>query len=606
MKKGILTFWLCALFILGGCEAITFSPEEEHFVDLLPSPLTISLNFTDPSDTLVVWGQTEFSYQLDLDDREFEEVRFYVDSIFIGSSQSSRNFSFSSQAFPDGPHTLGIEIWVHSGSGSLADRLGAEFALALIEQPIYINNALPDPIVDISAERLGGGMQLSWPAYLENNFQSYKIYKIYDSGAERLEATISNPTDTSWSHPHFIGGEQLSYRVDLCATGVQARGATVNFSDVIPQLIDISTDDDGNTTFRWNRCKYSSAFAGYRIELDSTGGWQPFASILNINDTTLSNHVIPFGVHKEYRLVTLSSNPLYNLYGDQRNGWAGERIPEYDRLQYVEETNSIYLLDQVKAWRYDASTMTEEASATLRYSVVAYDGSRAFAVEDRYGTELLEIDPMTFTTINSYATEDYVVTPAHMWELGLASTDKVFARASEYRDPTWFAVRSIMMTPGDLNSGSEIRGVSNWAPDLLFFSKNGHYAVLSDYYATLYDVSQNEFTEMRRIDTPQHFTFLGDGEEYVTAVNGSIEIFSTSDSSIVTSFSIPEDLRGLQIDPGSGFLGGYGHDTATYYVYDLVNQTVVHQISVAKLYHDEYAFANSTLFSPFGYYIRVN
>ena len=128
MKK-ILNYILGTIFLFTACE---YDPSGNNFIELTPPDdfiaIEISLNNINPSDTIYVYQDTQFSLKLNAGNRNLRQftILFGTQEHSYYSWENPLNFVISPSENREGVYKLTVNAIFASGSGSLADLMGME------------------------------------------------------------------------------------------------------------------------------------------------------------------------------------------------------------------------------------------------------------------------------------------------------------------------------------------------------------------------------------------------------------------------------------------------------------------------------------------------
>jgi hypothetical protein len=199
-----------APYVLLVCSSCLFTPDEsENFVEVddtvnLP-PMLIELS--DASDTVDVFGPVEFSYEMDvLPDREYRYF-FSFEEEQTPLEASSGTFTFSPFE-TQGYFKIALNAVTPSGTGSLADKYGAELVVFRREWVARVDTKPPDLVTITSISPDNGSLRIDWPHYSRANFKSYTItkYRQNEYGEYDFANEITDQDSNFFYDSSFVGG----------------------------------------------------------------------------------------------------------------------------------------------------------------------------------------------------------------------------------------------------------------------------------------------------------------------------------------------------------------------------------------------------------------
>jgi hypothetical protein len=583
---------LIALRMLS-CE---YSPTGTNFkkiIPIVPKDLSILLNTSD--DTIKVWGSVDFYFQADLKGRSTSKVEIYLDDQLLYSSKQFEHFRFHSTEYNSGFHKLSSKIAANSGTGSLADRIGAEYLTLTYEWILIIDNNPPTPISIISVRSVDNCVKIEWERYHLFNFCNYILYRGYDQ-----LSIIGNQNQTSYFDSSYIGGK-VTYRVDVSAAQKGTEGNPHDFEGPITNFVGFQQTESGKVKLIWRPCPYMHKFSSYVIsKLKSDNGYLPIHTGTALNDTCFVDEGILFGVAETYSLDTYSINMHTH---DEIIAYLGTKIPSFDHLKYIPSLNSFYLNERRKIYRLDSASFEVVASAELEYTGnESYYDNASFNIDANgthayagVGTYIRELDPLTLSTINSVNTKDLdLSTKAVGFNFQVSNTNQIVYTTTD----TIFVLdmtRRMLIATQPLNS-----------PYIdLLASNDGKYIVT---HTGLFRLQGHGFVQVGTID-PRYFAFIDDGEKCAITYGNCICIRQSETFEITKEIAGNGSIYKPTIDPVTGYLGGYGLSDQSYLIYDLKSSELLHKLHVVATSDWDwwaYVLANLTLVSQPGYCLPLN
>lgn len=614
MKKS-LVLCLSAILVsmsLYSCKNMVFSPEGENIVDVeIPhTPMTIDLD--NATDTLFIFGTTDFKYSVNTNGKSFSRINIYLDSTRVATSYDKTTFAgFKSEDYPSGAHKLRLELWARSGSGSLGDKAGAEFLVSTRAWDIFIDNRWLVDIFPKPDVAIGNGMPvISWTKYPYHNFYYYEVYKArLSSEGEtpsdyRFVARITDPSVTSCKDSNFTLGI-TAYKVVLKAFKTEKHSAHQVFTD--KPGVTVTTLDNQKIKVVWNKPKCYASFKSYRLFMQAADYYA--ADVYTVDFSSLSDTSYTddrgFGRPYSYWVACFGNDTYYSAPASTGTGtqFFNGTIQSF---QYVPELNSIYLNGNT---RVDASSLkvVAESKNAFKISSAGRLVVTNSSSEDNYRPHSFTLaDPLTFQSVSRKMYTDEL--------MGFYSTNNVLLPSetgmclymgskivnNNYTWPNMAVV--VKMNPYSLisvdsSSFTDISGVSS----ISRLSDEGEYILgVGPSMLNLKDGKLTKLYGTNLNGAPAVFTVSG--KEYVRVNQGTAYIYRCSDNSLVRSFPVGERTIEFMIDPATGYLGI--HNFSDFVIYDMTNGKLLKTINISGSL--KYFLANSTLFSYNGYYMKVN
>ncbi len=305
--------FLLFLFVIYSCE---YQLNEKNFaeIDNTPDDHVFELNFSSNQDTIEVFDNIEFTYDLNTYGLYIYNGEFTIDTTNWKIDSEEGSFIVSPYDFEPGYHTLKLSLITNSGTGSVADLSGYEEYLYEKEWTLLIDSRDAPSLNIYKTITPEGYLKLYWDTCNQFNFDYYEFYKGYN-----LQKTIFDKDSTFFIDSTYIGMSS-SFRV---ATYIkrdinnQEWGASINIDDHFP-IIKIEEKGVDSLRFYWKSSPYNAKFT-------LTTSNDTFGSGF-IYDTTLTIANPGFG---DYEIYTLSTYPI--------------KLNEFD-WNYVAKSDTFYFL----------------------------------------------------------------------------------------------------------------------------------------------------------------------------------------------------------------------------------------------------------------------
>lgn len=259
-----------AIWALTGCDALTFTPDEEPFTEVQPATGdegqfrilqdTVGLfraeRYDDPPEiTYVFDGDAEAGLRFEafLDDEpiEIEQSHFY------------KSLQINANELPDGLYTFRLKVFAPSPTGSLSERYGL---IAEIERPALVDNRAPYPPVLLTAKPEGGVLTLRWEPYRRFNFQRYAIYEVGypEDSSPRFLGYIFDADTPVWRDSSYALGER-QYRVEVRAAGQTAWRGALDIEYPGPEILSVASLEGNQHRVVWESTPFHSSFESYSL-----------------------------------------------------------------------------------------------------------------------------------------------------------------------------------------------------------------------------------------------------------------------------------------------------------------------------------------------------
>jgi hypothetical protein len=265
-KIKIISFLSILLLLIYSCE---YEPKEifSSGVTKESKPPTIqNIKLDLEEDTIFVYFDHTFDFKFESSNQPVEWVRIVIDTIQESIIHSdSGSFSLHRQKLKEGLHTLRLEVFSSSGTGSISDQLGMEGFLFFKEWTISA-----EPIRDnrLAYDIKNGFLKLRWD---EMKSKSLKQFIISRQAASSLETTfeISKTNQTEYIDSVYIGeGADYTVYAELESGTKYLWGYLRINSDPPKYLFKATTENKYFIT--WSDLKFSGSIGKMKIYSWST------------------------------------------------------------------------------------------------------------------------------------------------------------------------------------------------------------------------------------------------------------------------------------------------------------------------------------------------
>ncbi len=293
------------LLLVAGCDLLTYEPRGRNDVDLEPPVAYMSLDFTGAPDTLAVWEGVRLSYAAELDGRPFHHAVLTVGSLTLTSEVAQAPFELDTRTLSNGYHEAVLRVYARSGSGSMADRLGAEGFIIETRRTLFVRNGPPPTLQNVRTRIQGGKLVVSWqpsPFLGTEKVRITKFVQVPEYGSIWTEFSthdVTDPQASEWVDDSEAVGP-LRYDAVLYTKGRSSDIVRFYFDNTAPFAAPVLTD--AGTRVAWHPPPLVSSFSRYVIErFDgfTPTDWQVFT---NRTDTAFVIPDLRFGDRMRLRM----------------------------------------------------------------------------------------------------------------------------------------------------------------------------------------------------------------------------------------------------------------------------------------------------------------
>ncbi len=593
--------------------ACTFDPQGEYFVDVDENPtIAVRVDLNTAQDTISLIEPTTFSYSIDVGQRTLNSLEIWLgDYLIETSTENFGDFSLRPENYQTGAYELRLLFNANSGTGSLADELGAQILTGERVWLIQIDN---DPIAPILIQEVkpdNGRLLIKWNTYEKPNFYQYSIHR---NNASTPFAIIDDQLQTFVYDSLYVGGN-VTYRVDIQGYKQRSQGTVFTYSDNYPQLKVAANDRVSTVTLRWDESMYHANFGSYTLfKLENSSPPTLIKTLTNVNDTSITIDNVHFGGPIRFKLITSAHpTPFSGAEGTSVSVVMGQPFHAFTELQYVPQNQSYYLQRWDSIFRFDEQVLTSPAAALgidsqssgfFNRLSISEDGQYAYLNE--VGT-ITELDPMTLSLGVKYPVEDllgYTVSPLRL----MVSNQNQLSFRSAYivpggvrADSTWYI---------DMNKGAAVLSLADTRVTCL--SKSGKY--LSS-RTQVFQLKAGKKDTLGAIPPAHRQWFVGEEPEELLLLQREAQENETRftwlrlpDLTTTRERSVPYWLDNVSVDEFHNVIAGVGtiEEEPTYLFFELNTGRLLKTMPIAPDARSSVYFLNKTLFSTDGTYMVVD
>lgn len=545
------------ILVFQSCE---FEPDKVYMRSVnenIPPPEIQVVELNLDYDTVYLYTGKKIHFSFVSDNQEIKAVRFVIDGLekyLVYSSSGVFDLDYNSLTY--GIHTLLMEVYTASGTGSIAEILGKE---AYIASKSWILNVMHHNYsTNLSTDVIDGLMRLSWEKYLGHDFKEYMIYR--QPGWENTE--IARVTTNYFIDRSYVG-EVAIYKVSVCTDD-----STIipwGYGILIPELpkLYFSASETNQFTVKWDKSRFYGAVDSVRLFLSTNYGvtYSLVKASGNPDDTTYVITTAFFGDVVDLKLRVVPKNNIH--YKPENFGYFESFLTRKTLgLSFGNNFKRIYRIRQVSQ---DEFIYIEECDSIIRYSVSQK------RVTGKFGYELTGCYTCKFTDLHTSPSGRFFtsfvgcnddVMMANSVNPGDNIIRNVQHLSCQYCTspiPISDAAVGIVNKPVgrfylyDFNSNSTLGFYSkeNYEVKGLAISVNGDYVFLKDDSLHLVSFKNFQFNKIwsQSINSePKFYEFDGLNPERLVTWNGSLfSVKNCSDFLTVYEFTINERMI-LDID----------------------------------------------------------
>jgi hypothetical protein len=220
------------------------------------------------SDTIVIWTNTVFNYNFSSDKQPILGIELEYFGKKITKEGSTGYFEINPTGQSYGIYKLKLNLYTRSGTGSLADNMGAE-AYVFTKEWTLILKKPADPVALITGTTIENGfLKVHWKKCEEPSFQSYEII-VRDSGVyDNYSRKYYNAGITSLTDSIFVGGKvEFTLLVNYKTSDFVSHTVSCNYVYRFPVTLRFRETSDSLTISWRNIPFYHTSFINYNINM---------------------------------------------------------------------------------------------------------------------------------------------------------------------------------------------------------------------------------------------------------------------------------------------------------------------------------------------------
>ncbi|MGA2297830.1 MAG: hypothetical protein ABSG15_09820 [FCB group bacterium] len=366
-KKNIIIFFFF-LLIFFSCK---YEPTGTSYTYINPNykPAEIVIKLPYGKDTVYLdAGYVPYvSYDLTGETDKLVQVYLFLDTVLVKQSKNRQEYSIPVNVRIDSifnHYIMTLIATTHSGTGSLADIMGAEGAVYVKKWALITFNRRLFKPPPISFERVDGKLKIKWEKYpfpdgliiyIEKGFDGYRPFHI--------DLKSVTPYQDSTFDESYVG-ERTEYYVSVSTNNTDGFAYTTAWCDKDLPVLKYEKIDTYKYRLYWDKCKYPGNFSEYQLSCTDNNYFEN----LSIKDINTCEYIIDnyyFGRNETFYIGVASSYKpgSYRITGDNMmnslNICNGEPSFRFDRVYSASNDMIVYSYDHAtnkeKFYLYDVN-----------------------------------------------------------------------------------------------------------------------------------------------------------------------------------------------------------------------------------------------------------
>lgn len=296
--------------VINSCEYNPIGEYERKANENVAAPDIQVLDLNLDNDTVFLYTGLDVAFRFISSAQSIKNVKFTVDGKeAYNNSIANGQFYIDYGKINEGNHTLHLEITTATGSGSIADHLGAEGFLFSKSWILVVDKSFYSKT---TATSFNGFLKLSWPKYRNSDFGEYIVTRYIGSGHE---AEIGRSVLPEFIDSSYVG-EGASYYVNVSTSG----GKTIpwgqkNVNAELP-VLSLYPSENHEYAIKWGKYKYYNAVGSFNLKRSFDNGYT-YSVVKSTSLYSDSSMIIPgayFGDQVNFRLnIVPAKNNVMNI-----------------------------------------------------------------------------------------------------------------------------------------------------------------------------------------------------------------------------------------------------------------------------------------------------
>jgi len=517
--------FLLSVIFLAGCE---YHTDKVNYQDVKkPDNASMVINLNPSESKYIITDYKWFNYNSFTDKGKIYNISVFVDTTKISDiNDSIGSFKLDAGDYMDGNHTLTIIATTSSGSGSLADLLGAEGFVFSFSWDLMINYIKPEYVNLTRIFNDSGILKIEWEKYKRENFDRYEVIKTtWDNVNPPHSITVAIVKDRNQSYIYdstFTGGHAAYYiKVFTRLSNYSTSGYLGFYEPYWPMQATWIQED--LVKLSWDKCNYPKVFKQYRIFRNN--------QLIYTSDNLDSNFIIkPVGVigeNSKYRLDILGGgdeNSVQNVCETQQ--YIGYKMMPHKDFYSNTGDESAYITTHEKSYYWHKLYRFNTNTRTCIDSVDFPEYNSVFVVSQNNGAVICTSQAISF---NPSRLSDYHSISQKCQSLGCLSDD---SKGLVYANSSW-----VLYDFKNLQTVTTFPG-TYWTYTNFISGDNLYNLSINTTRASIicHKLTNGQLTFMWEIPKAEFMFIPGEPDKFMILNNSACEIRKIETNQVLNSF----------------------------------------------------------------------
>jgi len=570
-KQNAKMIWLFMLGLML-CYSCEYEPSDVYHhpanKDIEPPEIEV-VKFTlgDVNDTIYLYTDKAVQFHFNSSQQGIKAVEFILNdnSVEVFESANGWFYLYGGQ-LADGEHTFTVQVYTASGTGSIAEQVGAE---AFIFSKSWILVVDKTHKIWTKTEVVNGFLKVSWEKYRANNFKEYVVYR---SIAMSGQIEINRVQTNEFIDNGYVGegGKYSIWINDIY--GELFHWCDLELEREFPAMGSKAIENNLYQPY-WHKSKYYGAIGKYEAKIQLNHGAVLEKISLNANDTIFDSASACFSDMVEFTvsLVPANPNPFYQKneykYAFENQTW--ERVGNYITDASLHNCEILQMYQKGFSFSSGCDTLMwysfEQKKVIQKFGYPPFDGcygctfsrtsvsasGQSFTANIACWDNVLMVDA---ENLNKYKVHDLKHYSGQLYSPNIPISDVGLAIVNSLDDSFYIY---------DFNTKAAVRYTPEYGYARSWkISPNGKYLFIHDNIFKLVRYENGKFTSVGTFPSePAYYEFNSSNTNQVVEWDGTnFYVRSVDDFSVIRQFSLTDQyIYNIDFHQGEILTRNAGH-----------------------------------------------
>ena len=343
--------WLSIVFLftlLCSCEDELTKVYVRNINPNANAPYGQSVTLDLEGDTIYIYSNRTVNFTYNDNIHKLKAVIYTLDGKSDTITSNTGSFKIDYDNLYEGNHTLEVQTYTSSGTGSIADKIGVEGYVGTKKWTLIVIKGSQNYY---KASVDNGYLRLSWLEYTASELQNYIIYRVISGNLVKIGTSQTNTfVDSTYV------GEGATYKVSAISKSNPPFYIGVFYLNSELNGTNLTYHAENNVnSISWRKCRYYNALDSMIVtkNLYSGGDYSIIKATTNPDDTTqvLSNCLFATSYYSTVKYIPKKTNYFYipgyyDGFTIQRSYIIGKKFSQtkntIDQIYQINATDFVY------------------------------------------------------------------------------------------------------------------------------------------------------------------------------------------------------------------------------------------------------------------------